>query len=59
MFFDIEWVFVVSGKCLFLFKLQEVCSECSCLDKVNFCKYISVVYFLMGDCFSEDFFVLF
>ena len=34
-------------------------SECSCLDKANPCKHISAVYYLMGDRFSEDPFVLF
>jgi uncharacterized Zn finger protein len=44
---------------LFPFKLQEVRSECSCPDKANPCKHISAVYFLMGERFSEDPFVLF
>jgi uncharacterized Zn finger protein len=39
--------------------LQEVRSECSCPDKANPCKHISAVYYLMGDRFSEDPFVLF
>ncbi|MCS5690790.1 SWIM zinc finger family protein [Cyanobium sp. FGCU-6] len=56
---DIERAFAASGKRLFPFKLQEVRSECSCLDKANPCKHISAVYYLMGDRFSEDPFVLF
>ena len=56
---DIERAFAASGKRLFPFKLQEVRSECSCPDKANPCKHISAVYFLMGDRFSEDPFVLF
>ena len=56
---DIERAFAASGKRLFPFKLQEVRSECTCLDKANPCKHISAVYFLMGDRFSEDPFVLF
>lgn len=56
---DIERAFAVSGKRLFPFKLQEVRSECSCPDKANPCKHISAVYYLMGDRFSEDPFVLF
>ena len=55
---DIERAFAASGKRLFPFKLQEVRSECTCPDK-NPCKHISAVYFLMGDRFSEDPFVLF
>jgi uncharacterized Zn finger protein len=56
---DIERAFAASGKRLFPFKLQEVRSECSCPDKANPCKHISAVYYLMGDRFSEDPFVLF
>ncbi|MEB3350830.1 MAG: SWIM zinc finger family protein [Cyanobacteriota bacterium] len=56
---DIERAFAASGRRLFPFKLQEVRSECSCPDKVNPCKHISAVYYLMGDRFSEDPFVLF
>ncbi len=58
---DIERAFAASGKRLFPFKLQEVRSECTCPDnkKGNLCKHISAVYYLMGDRFSEDPFVLF
>ncbi|MFN5195181.1 MAG: SWIM zinc finger family protein [Cyanobacteriota bacterium] len=56
---DIERAFAASGRRLFPFKLQEVRSECTCPDKVNPCKHISAVYYLMGDRFSEDPFVLF
>tara|TARA_Y100001968_G_C19384692_1_gene732233 strand:+ start:341 stop:1240 length:900 start_codon:yes stop_codon:yes gene_type:complete len=56
---DIERAFAESGKRLFPFKLQEVRSECTCPDKANPCKHISAIYFLMGDRFREDPFVLF
>ena len=56
---DIERAFAASGRRLFPFKLQEVRSECSCADKANPCKHVSAVYYLMGDRFSEDPFVLF
>ncbi len=56
---DIERAFAASGKRLFPFKLQEVRSECNCPDKANPCKHISAIYFLMGDRFREDPFVLF
>ncbi|MGA0968054.1 MAG: SWIM zinc finger family protein, partial [Vulcanococcus sp.] len=56
---DIERAFAASGKRLFPFKLQEVRSECTCPDKVNPCKHVSAVYYLMGERFSEDPFVLF
>ncbi len=56
---DIERAFAASGKRLFPFTLQEVRSECSCPDKANPCKHISAIYYLFGDRFSEDPFVLF
>ena len=56
---DIERAFAASGRRLFPFKLQEVRSECSCPDKANPCKHVSAVFYLMGDRFSEDPFVLF
>ena len=56
---DIERAFAASGRRLFPFKLQEVRSECTCPDKINPCKHVSAVYYLMGERFSEDPFVLF
>jgi len=56
---DIERAFAASGKRLFPFKLQEVRSECTCPDKASPCKHASAIYYLMGDRFSEDPFVLF
>ncbi|WP_269622110.1 SWIM zinc finger family protein [Prochlorococcus marinus] len=56
---DIEKAFATTGKRLFPFNLQEVKSECSCPDKANPCKHISAIYYLMGDQFKEDPFILF
>ena len=56
---DIEKAFATSGKRLFPFHLQEIKSECSCPDKANPCKHISAIYFLMGEQFKEDPFILF
>jgi len=56
---DIERAFAASGRRLFPFKLQEVKSECNCPDKANPCKHISAIYYLMGDRFEEDPFILF
>ena len=56
---DIERAFAASGRRLFPFKLQEVRSECTCPDKAHPCKHTSAVFYLMGDRFSEDPFVLF
>ena len=56
---NIEDVFAASGVRLFPFRLDEVRSRCSCPDKANPCKHISAVYYLLGERFSEDPFVLF
>ncbi len=56
---DIEQAFATTGKRLFPFNLQEVKSECSCPDQANPCKHISAVYFLMGEQFKENPFLLF
>ena len=56
---DIERAFAASGRRLFPWELREVRSECNCPDQVNPCKHIIAVYYLMGDRFSEDPFVLF
>lgn len=56
---NIEEVFATAGKRLFPFSLSEVHSRCSCPDQANPCKHISAVYYLLGDRFSEDPFVLF
>ncbi len=56
---NIEDIFAASGVRLFPFRLDEVRSRCSCPDKANPCKHISAVYYLLGERFSEDPFVLF
>jgi uncharacterized Zn finger protein len=56
---NIEDVFATNGLRLFPFKLSEIHSRCSCPDKANPCKHIAAVYYLLGDRFSEDPFLLF
>ncbi|MDJ1178648.1 SWIM zinc finger family protein [Roseofilum sp. BLCC_M91] len=56
---NIESVFAANGLSLFPFTLGEVHSRCSCPDKANPCKHIAAVYYLLGDRFSADPFVLF
>ena len=56
---NIEKVFTSNGLSLFPFKLDDVRSKCSCPDKANPCKHIGAVYYLLGDRFGEDPFVLF
>ncbi|MEM6501022.1 MAG: SWIM zinc finger family protein [Cyanobacteria bacterium P01_C01_bin.89] len=56
---SIDEVFTSNGLSLFPFNLTEVRSKCSCPDKANPCKHIGAVYYLLGDRFREDPFVLF
>lgn len=56
---NIEDVFAANGLRLFPFQLSEIHSRCSCPDKANPCKHIAAVYYLLGDRFSEDPFLLF
>jgi uncharacterized Zn finger protein len=56
---NIQEVFTKNGLSLFPFRLDNVHSKCSCPDKANPCKHIGAVYYLLGDRFSEDPFVLF
>lgn len=56
---NIEEVFAANGLRLFPFSLEDVHAHCTCPDKANPCKHIAAVYYLLGDRFSEDPFVLF
>ncbi|QZZ22229.1 SWIM zinc finger family protein [Leptothermofonsia sichuanensis E412] len=55
----IEEVFTANGLSLFPFTKFDIHSRCSCPDPANPCKHIGAVYYLLGDRFSEDPFVLF
>ena len=56
---NIQDVFTANGLSLFPFSLSEVRSHCSCPDKAVPCKHIGAVYYVLGDRFEEDPFVLF
>ncbi|NJK67892.1 MAG: hypothetical protein HC941_16390 [Microcoleus sp. SU_5_3] len=56
---NIEDVFAAAGKTLFPLSLSDIRSRCSCPDPKNPCKHISAVYYLLGERFGEDPFVLF
>ncbi|UBF24980.1 metal-binding protein [Kovacikia minuta CCNUW1] len=56
---SIEKVFTENGLSLFPFTKFDIHSKCSCPDPANPCKHIGAVYYLLGDRFSEDPFVLF
>jgi uncharacterized Zn finger protein len=55
----IEQVFTGNGLSLFPFTKFDIHSRCSCPDPANPCKHIGAVYYLLGDRFSDDPFVLF
>jgi len=56
---EIEVVFTANGLSLFPLTRADVRSRCSCPDKANPCKHIGAVYYLLGDRFGADPFVLF
>lgn len=56
---NIEEVFAANGLRLFPFALDEIHSQCNCPDPQIVCKHIAAVYYLLGDRFSDDPFILF
>lgn len=56
---DIEEVFTGVGLSLFPQKLKDLITECSCPDWSNPCKHIAAVYYLLGEEFDSDPFLIF
>ncbi|MEO0374271.1 MAG: metal-binding protein [Cyanobacteria bacterium P01_A01_bin.17] len=56
---NIEEAFTASGLSLFPFSKFDIHSRCNCPDPVNPCKHIGAVYYLLGNQFSQDPFILF
>lgn len=56
---DIEQVFERAGLSLFPKSLSEITTECSCPDWSNPCKHVAAVYYLIGEEFDRDPFLLF
>lgn len=56
---DIEKAFKDTGLSLFPEKLRDLTTECSCPDWSNPCKHIAAVYYLLGEEFDRDPFLLF
>jgi uncharacterized Zn finger protein len=56
---DIETVFQSAGTSLFPAALEDLETECSCPDWSNPCKHIAAVYYLLGEEFDRDPFLLF
>lgn len=56
---DIETVFSKAKLSLFPEKLKDLTTDCSCPDWSNPCKHIAAVYYLLGEEFDRDPFLLF
>jgi uncharacterized Zn finger protein len=56
---DIEEAFVAANISLFPASAHELETDCSCPDWANPCKHIAAVYFLLGEAFDDDPFMLF
>lgn len=56
---DIEQAFKDNGLSLFPEKLRDLETNCSCPDWSNPCKHIAAVYYLLGEEFDRDPFLLF
>ncbi|MCK4660452.1 MAG: SWIM zinc finger family protein [Phycisphaerae bacterium] len=56
---DIEEAFTDAGLSLFPEKLKDLKTDCSCPDWSNPCKHIAAVYYLLGEEFDRDPFLLF
>lgn len=56
---DIETVFTQAKLSLFPDKLRDLETSCSCPDYSNPCKHIAAVYYLLGEEFDRDPFLIF
>ena len=56
---DIETVFRDAGLSIFPQRLADLQTECSCPDWSNPCKHIAAVYYLLGEEFDRDPFLIF
>lgn len=55
---DIEQAFKEAGLSLFPARLRDLQTDCSCPDWSNPCKHIAAVYYLLGEEFDRDPFLL-
>jgi uncharacterized Zn finger protein len=56
---DIETLFDTAGIALFPSRASELNTDCSCPDWSNPCKHIAAVYYLLGEEFDRDPFLIF
>lgn len=55
----IEEAFVSAGVPLFPQSTRDIATDCTCPDFANPCKHIAAVYYLLGEHFDEDPFLIF
>jgi uncharacterized Zn finger protein len=56
---QIEDIFVAAGTSLFPAERDDMVTKCSCPDSANPCKHIAAVYYLLGERFDDDPFLMF
>ena len=56
---DIEEAFKSANVPLFPQSSRDITTQCSCPDSANPCKHVAAVYYLLGERFDEDPFLLF
>ena len=56
---EIEQTFKMAGLSLFPARLRDLETDCSCPDWSNPCKHIAAVYYLLGEEFDRDPFLIF
>jgi uncharacterized Zn finger protein len=56
---DIEGVFEAAGVSLFPSRGGDLTTDCSCPDYANPCKHIAAAYYILGERFDEDPFLIF
>ncbi len=56
---NIEDAFTAAGVPLFPRSTRDIITACSCPDPANPCKHIAAVYYLLGERFDEDSFLIF
>ncbi len=56
---DIERAFEKAGLSLFPTRIRQLATACSCPDASNPCKHIAAVYYLLGEEFDRDPFLIF
>lgn len=56
---DVEEAFDAAYAPLFPTRQEDILAHCSCPDRVNPCKHIAAVYYVMADAFDKDPFLIF